>query len=139
MRIDIGEIENPVAVISSLRACAFSVELDCAVPEDWSQPNRVDSQVTEIVKLRVDSSKVSSMEKVAICGIKPAYFWVGRSSTPGVIAWVPVAESIRQHQINDITQVRRTNAREKKRFLSRCDRACKDNDDEEPDNSHDRV
>jgi hypothetical protein len=77
MRIDIGEIENPVTVISSLRPCAFSVELDCAVLENWSQPNRVDSQVTEIVKLRVDASKISSMEKVAICRIKPAYFGVG--------------------------------------------------------------
>ncbi len=75
--------------------------------------------MAEIIKLCVDPLEVASMEKIGICRIKTAHFWVIRRGVSRVIARVSITESIRQQQIDQITLLRQTNTRAEKRFLSK--------------------
>ncbi len=95
VRVDLGEVGDPVAVVAGGRAV---LELDRLVGEDRGQPDRVGAETLDVVELRAQALQVAAVV-VALAGRVEAGDVLVPAQPALVVGRVAVGEPVAHHEV----------------------------------------
>ena len=99
MRVDVGEVGDPVAVIAG--AFLTRLALDRLIAEHRPDPDRRGAQALDIVQMLDQTLKVAAIVKSLGGGIKTGLQPIPREAAP-IIGRIAIGEAVRQHEIDHL-------------------------------------
>jgi hypothetical protein len=102
MRVDLGEVSDPVSVVPGRRAV---LQLNRLVLEARRQPDRCRAQALDVVQLREQTRQIASVVEALLRRIKAGDQWI-RTQTTGVVGGIAVGESIFHNKVERLVRHR---------------------------------
>ena len=99
MRVDGGEVGDPVAVVAGARVGALA--LHGVVREGRGQPDGAHPQALDVVELRVEPGDVPALVEALVGGVEAVVEAVSLEAA-GVIARIAVLEAVGEHEVEGL-------------------------------------